>query len=185
MPIIFGYGSLICRKSAEKTLGRSLSANDIHCANIRHHVRSWTAQGDVKLLINNRVRPSDALFLDLTESPNNHCNGVAIRVSQKELLQLDIRECCYERSVVELDTGDGQLIEGFAYRVPKEEKQHYGITLASYRQIVDDALSEYPKTFSQQFWDTTLPSEAVVVEGEYIFEDCAQNAAAGQCFSIN
>jgi len=184
MPIVFGYGSLICRNSAEKTLGRSLSRNDICCANIQHHVRSWTAQSDVKLLVNNRTRPSDALFLDLTESQDNHCNGVAIRVSERELLQLDIRECCYERSVVALDTGDGQLIEGFAYRVPPEEKQYYGITLASYRQIVEDALIGFSETFSRQFWETTLPSEALVVEGEYIFEDRAQNAAAGQCFSI-
>ena len=184
MPIIFGYGSLICRTSAEKTLGRSLSTNDVCCANIQNHVRSWTAQGDVKLMVNNRVRPSDALFLDLTESQNKHCNGVAIRVSQRELRQLDIRECCYERSIVELDTGDGQLNEGFAYRVPSEDKQHYGITLAAYRQIVENALTTYPEAFTRQFWETTLPSEALVVEGEYIFEDCAQNAAAGQCFSI-
>jgi len=184
MPIIFGYGSLICRSSAEKTLGRSLSSQDVCCAVIQNHVRSWTAQGDVKLLHNGRLRPSDALFLDLTERQGNGCNGVAIKVSERELLQLDIRECCYERSLVELDVGEGQLIQAYTYRVPADDKQHYGITLAAYRQIIELALQGYPEPFVDQFWKTTLPSEATIVEGEYIFEDCAQNAAAGQCFSI-
>jgi len=56
--------------------------------------------------------------------------------------------------------------------------------LAAYRQIIEEALQNFPEHFVDEFWKTTLPSEATVVEGEYIFEDCAQNAAAGQCFSI-
>lgn len=184
MPVVFGYGSLMNRSSAEKTLGRSLCRNDMCCVTIQNHVRSWTAQGDVKLLINDKFRACDALFLDLTQLEGTHCNGVALRVSEAELRQLDIRECCYERSVVALDTGNGEHIEGYAYRVPEDDKQHYGITLGAYHRIVNEALLDFPEHFKRRFWETTLPSEAMVVEGEYIFENCAQNAAAGQCFSM-
>lgn len=184
MPVVFGYGSLISRASAEKTLGRSLCSNEMCHTMLRNHVRSWTAQGDVKLLANNSVRPCDALFLDLTQHEGIHCNGVAIKVSEAELRQLDIRECCYERCMVELDNGTGEYTKGFAYRVPEEDKQFYGITLAAYRQLVDEALLDFPEHFRHQFWETTLPSEAMIVDGEYTFENCAQNAAAGHCFSI-
>ena len=184
MPLIFGYGSLMNRESAEKTLKRSLTANDLCPAMIQNHLRSWTAKADVKLLLDKGPRPCDALFLDLTEIPGTSCNGVAINVTDEELLYLDTRECGYERCEVELILETSAHVKAFAYRVPLADKEHYGITLAKYHRVIEDALKEFPAAFVEQFWDTTLASEAMLVEGDYIFEDCAQNAAAGHCFSV-
>lgn len=180
MPIVFGYGSLINRSSAEKTLGRSLCQNQICCATAHHFVRSWTARGCVRLQYKERVIPCDAVFLDLTERHGGQCNGVMIDVSQRELAQLDIREKGYERCAVDLETQDG-LISGYTYVIPEEDKFGHGIILGNYKKIIEEALQELPDSFSTQFWESTLESDVPVMDGHYIFEDCAQNGAAGHC----
>ena len=180
MPVIFGYGSLINPRSAEKTLGRSLCSNELSCTTLPDHLRSWTARDCIKLKAGDQIRPCEALFLDLTASPGSSCGGVAIQVCERELRMLDTRENAYERCAVELMCSEGKLIQAFAYMMPESEKIHQGIILARYKQIIDDALSEYPESFARRFWQDTAPTASQVVEGEYIFEHVGQNKAAGR-----
>lgn len=180
MPIVFGYGSLINRSSAEKTLGRTLCKNQICCATAHHFMRSWTARGCVRLQVKEKIIPCDAVFLDLTASQGGQCNGVVIEVSQRELAQLDIREKGYERCVVELETPEG-LVSGYTYVIPEADKFGHGIILGNYKKIIDEALQELPDSFGAQFWESTLASDVPVMDGNYIFEDCEQNGAAGHC----
>lgn len=182
MPFVFGYGSLMNRVSAEKTLCRPLSREDMHFATLHNYLRSWTAPGCIRLYEegSGKIRPCDALFLDLSHSPGYSCNGVVVEVSEQELAVLDIRERGYERCVVELDFDSGTSLEGFTYVMPERTKQHEGVIAARYKQMIDEALQTFPPTFAAQFWQTTQPSAAMVVEGEYTFENCAQNLAAGR-----
>lgn len=181
MPVIFGYGSLINPRSAEKTLGRSLCRHQMGCATLPGYLRSWTAPDCVKLQSSdNQIHPCDALFLDLTAYETRSCGGIAIEVCERELRMLDIREQGYERSLVELRCSEGKTIPAYAYMIPEAEKFHHGVILARYKQMIDEALRDYPGSFAQRFWQDTLPSENPVIEGEYIFMHKAQNKAAGR-----
>jgi len=180
MPVIFGYGSLINPRSAEKTLGRSLCSHQMGCVTLADYVRSWTAPDCVSLQIDEQIQPCDALFLDLTAYMGQSCSGVAIEVCERELRMLDIREKGYERCPVSLKCSEGKTIRGYAYIMPEAEKLHQGIILARYKQMIDEALQAYPSSFSNRFWRDTLPSKNPVIEGEYVFADCEQNIAAGR-----
>lgn len=180
MPLVFGYGSLMNPLSAEKTLHRPLCREDFHCAVLHDYVRSWTAPGCIRLQKNGSIRPCDALFLDLSHSPGRCCNGVVVEVSEVELLRLDIREQGYERCVVELEFTGGHCQEAFTYVMPECTKQYEGVIAAQYKQMIDEALRAFPADFAAEFWQTTQPSAAAIVEGEYVFENCAQNQAAGR-----
>lgn len=182
MPVIFGYGSLINPRSAEKTLGRSLCRHQMSCATLSGYIRSWTAPDCVKLqkAAGEQIRPCDALFLDLTANEGKSCGGIAIEVCQSELRMLDIREKGYERCPVDLTCSAGKKLQAYAYIIPEEEKFHQGIILARYKQMIDEALQNYPVSFAQRFWQDTAPSENPVIEGEYIFSNYVQNKAAGR-----
>lgn len=183
MPVIFGYGSLINPRSAEKTLGRSLCRHEMGCVTLPGYLRSWTAPDCIKLQASDQqIQPCDALFLDLTADAQKSCGGIAINICERELRMLDIREKGYERCPVELRCSAGKPLQAYAYIIPDAEKYHDGIILARYKQMIDEALQTYPRSFAQRFWQDTLPSENPVVEGEYIFMHKAQNKAAGRSF---
>lgn len=183
MPFVFGYGSLMNQPSAEKTLSRSLCSDDFQCATLHNYVRSWTASTCIRLLENGQIRPCDGLFLDLSHCPGERCNGVVVEVSEQELEILDIREKGYDRCVVELELECGRCMQGFAYVMPDCSKQHEGVIPARYIRMIDEALQAFPSTFAVMFWETTRVSQAPVVDGEYVFENCDQNAAAGRTLS--
>ncbi len=182
MPIIFGYGSLINPRSAEKTLGRSLCRHQMGCATLDGYLRSWTAPDNVKLQtsVDAQVQPCEALFLDLTAHRGKSCRGVAIEVCERELRMLDTREQGYERCAIELQCGTGDPLAAYAYIIPEAEKIHRGVILARYKQMIDEALQDYPSDFAQRFWQDTLPAANPVIEGEYVFMHRAQNKAAGR-----
>lgn len=183
MPYIFGYGSLMNRTSAERTLGRSLCCNEIHHAILNDYIRSWTAKDCVKLRKDEQIIPCDALFLDLTQQQSTQCNGVIIKVDQRELCRLDTREKGYERVAVELRLNEQQTLQGYTYIIPEANKQSQGIILGRYRKLIEDALSGFPESFTQQFWASTKACDEPVVDGDYVFTCCEQNAAAGRSFN--
>ena len=181
MSLVFGYGSLMNMMSAEKTLDRVIHQGDFTSAVLHGYSRSWTAPSCISLQQEcGEFRQCDGLFLDLSPSQHTRCNGVVVEVNDAELARLDVREHGYERTVVELELEGGQLCEGFTYMMPKEAKQHEGIILARYIRMIDEALKSFPASFSDTFWETTQKSDAPVIEGEYMFENCAQNNAAGR-----
>jgi len=181
MPLVFGYGSLMNMMSAEKTLHRVMHQGDFKSAVLHGHSRSWTAPSCIRLQHESgRYLPCDGLFLDLSPSHTQSCNGVVVEVSELELAKLDVREHGYVRTVVELELEGVLLVEGFTYMMPIEAKQHEGIIPARYIRMIDEALASFPASFSDTFWETTQTSDAPVVEGEYEFVNCAQNNAAGR-----
>jgi len=184
MSLVFGYGSLMNMMSAEKTLCRVMYQGDFQSAVLHHYARSWTAPSCIRLQQEcGRFIPCDGLFLDLSPSHGQRCNGVVVEVSEQELAVLDVREHGYARCVVELELACGSLCEGFTYMMPVEAKQREGVIPARYKRMIDEALKSFPASFADTFWETTQESDAPVVEGEYVFENCAQNNASGRVVS--
>ncbi|HPE62159.1 MAG: gamma-glutamylcyclotransferase [Thiothrix sp.] len=179
MALVFGYGSLLNPASAARTLKRPVGHGELCCGVLHGFLRSWTAATRITLCIDGEPCCHQALFLDLTPCAGSSCNGVCLEVTDSELQALDLRERGYERRQVEVEF-DGRCDSAWTYLKPGDAKQYQGIIAACYIDLIKEALQHYPDAFVSHFWASTLPTDAAIVQGEYIFADCEQNRAAGR-----
>jgi len=101
---VFGYGSLVSPASMARTIGRTVDAADVTIALLHNYARRWNygvlhrsgnwIDGDTS------VTEGVIVALGLAAAERESCNGVAIRVTADELLQLDWRERNYDRTDV-------------------------------------------------------------------------------------
>lgn len=101
---VFGYGSLVSPTSLASTIGRHVAPADIIAAHLHGYGRRWN-YGSLHLRGDWRhndveVHQGVVISLGLVPAEGEHCNGVAVRVSEEELAQLDWRERDYERTDV-------------------------------------------------------------------------------------
>jgi len=85
--LIFGYGSLICPKSRTIT-APTLKGRQAIPVRVDHLERLWS------------IRTGGATLLGIRVEKGKNCVGVLIPVSDTELEQFDIRECGYDRVLV-------------------------------------------------------------------------------------
>lgn len=91
---IFGYGSLINRKSTEKALKRQLDLKNMVPAIMIGYKRVWRAGEQLWFEAINQQKTG--VFLDIEECEGASINEVLIEVSLAELNQLMIREKNYD-----------------------------------------------------------------------------------------
>lgn len=101
---VFGYGSLVSPTSLASTIGRHVAPGDIIAAHLHGYERRWN-YGSLHLRGDWRHNDIDVhqgvvISLGLVPADGEHCNGVAVRVTEEELAQLDWRERDYERTDV-------------------------------------------------------------------------------------
>ena len=101
---VFGYGSLVSPTSLASTIGRHVAPADIIAAHLHGYGRRWN-YGSLHLRGDWRhndveVHQGVVISLGLVPAEGEHCNGVAVRVTEEELAQLDWRERDYERTDV-------------------------------------------------------------------------------------
>ena len=80
MPQVFGYGSLLSPASVSRTLGRPVALADLVPCAVAGYRRTWTAR--VPVWVGPHAEPADALFLDLSRSPGDTCNGILLTVTE-------------------------------------------------------------------------------------------------------
>lgn len=166
MPQVFGYGSLLSPASVSRTLGRPVALADLIPCAVAGYRRTWTAR--VPVWVGPAGEPADALFLDLTRSPGDTCNGILLTASEAELALLDTREPGYERRAVSAMVGDG-VVEAVAYVVPDAAKTHAGRVLHDYARLVEQALLAYPDAFARAFHASTDALPEPLLTGAYRF----------------
>ncbi len=101
---VFGYGSLVSPTSLASTIGRQVAPDDMIAVHLHGYGRRWNygslhlrgdwRHGDVD------VHQGVVISLGLVQAEGEHCNGVAVRVTEEELARLDWRERDYERTDV-------------------------------------------------------------------------------------
>lgn len=101
---VFGYGSLVSPTSLASTIRRHVAPADIIAAHLHGYGRRWN-YGSLHLRGDWRhndveVHQGVVISLGLVPAEGEHCNGVAVRVTEEELAQLDWRERDYERTDV-------------------------------------------------------------------------------------
>jgi len=99
---VFGYGSLVSPSSLASTIGRDVAPDDVVVAHLDGYGRRWN-YGSLHLRGDWRhddvdVRQGVVISLGLVLATGERCNGVAVRVTDDELAQLDWRERDYERT---------------------------------------------------------------------------------------
>jgi len=179
---VFGYGSLISKLSAERALKRELAATDFFSVEVKGYIRTWRAKE--RLFFEKLNREADGLFLDLLESPKEKVNGVLIKVTEKELEQVKIREKNYK--CIEIEQDDLVLnsivpdsvstiitfVSKPEHQLQQKDKDVY--LPQAYIQLVESACLEFGQDFLQQYKLSTKESECELVEGKYTFVDPTQ-----------
>ncbi len=181
MDLLFGYGSLINRNSAERTLNREVGSL-VEAILLDHH-RNWSARETV--ICNNKTL--SAAFLNVIPKRNSYLNGVCLSVTRDELKKFDCRERNYKRVNISQDIvipltvcdGEGLSIKNhlkggidnvwtYIYDI---EVDSPAIVLETYQNMVYDGCRAIGKTFYSRFLATTDDAEYPLLSGPYQFSD--------------
>ncbi len=142
--MIFGYGSLISKKSRDKTN----PSKEVIPVRIEGLKRSW----------NINVNNKKTVALGATKKASYLCNGVLFEISKDELLKFDGREKSVGYKRVRLkknsikSTINKELPKGnvWAYITKKPEKTKFPI-IQSYLDVILTGCLEISKEFAREF----------------------------------
>lgn len=147
---VFGYGSLISKKSRDKT-GVS---GDWFEVRLRGFKRFWTD-----------IPSFEESFLVLIKSKLSFCNGVLFELDDKSLKDFDKREreVCYKRVELNKDTIEfiekksQKIIDGkcWVYVWNTKRLSHKLPTIQSYVDVILDGCLELGEKFATEFMKTT------------------------------
>lgn len=185
MDIIFGYGSIINKQSAEQTLQRPVGL--MYEAVLLNHIRNWSAREQV--IVDGITLM--AAFLNIQPKNNSYINGVCFPVTPDELARLDGREKSYKRINLSSDivfpvntlrdlnsllqvNGEFSKIDNVWSYVYDLEVIDPAFFLEEYYKKVLDGCSAISRKFYNQFLETTEHSSLNIKSGSYIFADPEQ-----------
>lgn len=172
---VFGYGSLVSPTSLASTIGRHVATGDIIATDLHGYGRRWN-YGSLHLRGDWRhddfdVSQGVVISLGLVHAEGEHCNGVAVRVTQDELAQLDWRERDYERTDVtdriETDLAGLPIVTYVPrpsaverYEVARDE--HRAAIRRSYWDLVSQAFADLGDHHSTTYAATPAPDVPVL-----------------------
>jgi hypothetical protein len=171
---VVGYGSLVSRVSAERTLGRPYDGPFERC-----HVAGWRRSWDIAMPNEafyyrdggQTVYPRRILYLNVRPDPDTLLNAVVFLVNPRELEAMHAREWIYDARVVTHDLR-GVTVEGgdaimyvakpdYIVRGVRDPRE--AAVRASYLRIVQDGLDETDEAFRAEFARTSDPVPAHLV----------------------
>ncbi len=177
---VFGYGSLVSPTSLASTIGRQVATDDISAAHLHGYGRRWN-YGSLHLRGDWRHNDIDVyqgvvISLGLVLAEGERCNGIAVRVTEEELAQLDWRERDYERTDVtdriEADEADPALVGGAIvtyvprssaverYEAARDESR--AAIRRSYWDLVSQAFADLGDSHSATYAATPAPDVPVL-----------------------
>ena len=176
---LFGYGSLINRSSAEKTLGRKLDPSLVRNAWLNGYRRTWNVY-DLVVAEGQDGLTMPMAFYDVERDPASRCNGVLIPIKSEDLTSFDIRERQYIR--VDVTETVQPVVPGVVYTyVGKAEARELPkdtVVAESYEKLVADGVRSRGESFMQDFNASTPGHDLRRFSGDYHFKVKAQNKAA-------
>lgn len=171
---IVGYGSLLSRASAERTLGRRYDGPFERC-----HVAGWRRSWDVGMPNETFSYAGDAgpvvprriLYLNVRPDAGALLNVVVFVADGDERAAMDAREWIYEPRVVTEDLrgvtvvgGDAIMYVALPEHVVRDvESPADAAVRATYLRIVQDGLDGMDDAFREEYERTTDPVPAHLV----------------------
>lgn len=180
---IFGYGSLLNIKSAQKSFKRELKHEDFIPVVIKGFEKIWNSIEYIQF--EDETTISNGIFLNLNKKENSQTNGVLLKISNEEFEYLKLREKNY--SCIEINKND---ILGFDC---KEKTVTFMTTNKSkiakvgdkncfipkkYIELLEEGCIPYEKSFQEDFKTSYSNYLFEIKRGKYIFSDPVQNKFA-------
>jgi len=179
---LFGYGSLINIKSAQKSFKRKLRQEDLIPVTVQGYAKVWNAIEFIKFDENKSV---NGVFLNLEKNKDKKTNGVLLKITDEELKMLKKREKNYSCITIKAtNVKNINLSEDIiAFMTTKEERiakpacQNCFIA-SKYIEILTDSFDVYAKDFVSQYKECLGTFPFPLKEGTYAFSDPLQHKIA-------
>lgn len=158
---LFGYGSLICSKSCEKTIGRPI---DLTYATLKGFKRNMSAPGKVfSEQVNDLI---SVRFANIENSQENDCHGVLLEISLQELFFLEKRELNYHLEKVQVYLNNS-IIDVLTFVA--DYKVNDGFILNKYIEIIKFAAKKNKNLEEQIEKELSVISKSSLILGNYSY----------------
>jgi cation transport regulator ChaC len=160
---VFGYGSLLCRRSMEKTLGRPYREPRAICS-----ITGWRRTWDVFMPNNGKyideqgAAPTNIIYLNIRPTLGVSVNGVLYVVPAATVGEFDAREWVYDRidgtellSGVEVRGGHAWMYVGRPeFLVETPQRIDYAVR-QTYIDVVEEGLADLGQEFRAEYQAST------------------------------
>lgn len=180
---LFGFGSLINIKSAQKSFKRVLKQEDLIPVTAKGVKKVWNSIEHIDFEDKKDV---NGVFLNLAVDDNSSANGVVVKVSDEEFELLKQREKNYSSIIIKKQNIIGCQLEDdvIAFMTTNEEKiakkgDKNCYIPAKYIELLTESFSSYSKNFIEKYKEETLENLPFNLKhGVYKFSDPLQNKLA-------
>lgn len=179
---LFGFGSLINLKSAQKSFDRELKQSDLIPVSIKAYKKVWNSIENIAFEDEKEV---NGVFLNLEKDENSSTNGVVIKISNDEFEVLKLREKNYSYITIKASDIIGVNLQEdvIAFMTTNEEKiakkgDDNCFIASKYIDILTDAFKNYDVDFVNEYKKSLQDFPFPIKEGKYSFSDPIQNKIA-------
>ena len=178
---IFGYGSLVNIKSAQKSFKRELKHEDFIPIVLNGYKKVWNAIEYI--IFENEEKITNGIFLNLERNEKAHTNGILLKITQEEFEFLKLREKNY--SCIELKSISNFETEEKIYTFMTTNKEKIAqkdckncFIPKKYITLVEEGLKPYSNEFREEFIKSYSSYPFLIKDGKYVFSDPIQNKFA-------
>lgn len=179
---LFGFGSLINIKSAQKSFNRVLTQDDLIPVKIKGYKRVWNSIENIKFEDDKEV---NGIFLNLEKDEKSFVNGVVIQISSDEFEILKLREKNYSCVRIKADDILGHKLneDVIAFmtknndKIAKDGDENCYIP-SQYIDILTQAFENYDNNFVDEYKKCLQNFPFSLKDGKYTFSDPIQNKIA-------
>lgn len=179
---IFGYGSLINIKSAQKSFKRVLQFSDFIPVVLKGYVKIWNSIEYIKFENDSKVY--EGIFLNLKKSDSNNTNGVVLKITPEEfeLLKKEKNYSCIKLDVKHID-GLETSEDIYTFITTKEDKlakkdNKSCVIPNRYIKLLEEGIIYYEDSFKKDFINSYSNYPFNIKDGVYTFADPIQNKLA-------
>lgn len=180
---IFGYGSLINIKSAQKSFKRVLKQSDFIPVILNGYEKIWNSIEYI--VFENETEVKKGIFLNLKKNNESQTNGVLLKITPDEFEFLKLREKNYSCINIEADDIIGFKPEENIYtfittnedKIANLEDKECFIP-QKYITLLENGVKAYDEKFSKKFIESYQKYLFDIKEGDYKFSDPVQNKFA-------
>ncbi|MEX0744184.1 MAG: gamma-glutamylcyclotransferase family protein [Phycisphaeraceae bacterium] len=157
MVYVFGYGSLLSPRSANRTLRRPARPTDLQAVTLRGYRRVWNVV--TRRQLDDTGEPINAIVLGIEPAPDVAMVGAIFPVNDEELARLDQRERHYDRMDVTDRISPAPAGRVLTY-LPKPaaiQPPDEAVVAQSYLDEIAAGCELLGEAFTRRYHETTVP----------------------------
>lgn len=179
---IFGYGSLVNIKSAQKSFKRELKEKDFIEVKISNYKKIWNSIEHI--VFENEIVETNGIFLNLCERKGVSTNGVLLKITDEEFEFLKLREKNYSYIQIDSSLCSFKTREKIYTFITTKKEKIAEVNLSNcyipkkYIELLEENLNHYSKSFQEEFKNSYTDFPFEIKDGKYKFADPIQNKFA-------